>query len=55
MFQPLTPAREFGGVETCTIAAPDVITAFAVPNPGSFSQNRRFFRVWQSLWVTPPD
>jgi len=55
MFQPLTPAREFGGVETCTIAAPDVIAAFAVPDPGGLSQNRRFFRVWQPARVTPLD
>jgi hypothetical protein len=33
-------------VEACTITAPDVITAFAVPNPNSSSQSSRFFRVW---------
>jgi len=32
-------------VEACTIAVFDVITAFAVPNPGVTSQKRRFFRV----------
>ena len=33
-------------VDTCTVAAPDAITAFAVPNPNSPSQGSRFFRVW---------
>jgi len=32
-------------VDTCTIAAPDAITAFAVPDPDCSSQSRRFFRV----------
>jgi hypothetical protein len=31
-------------VEACTITAPDVITAFAVPNPDHSSQSCRFFR-----------
>jgi hypothetical protein len=35
-------------VDTCTVAVPDVISAFAVPNPGVPSQDRRFFRVWPS-------
>src|ERR1019366_4907452 len=35
-------------VDTCTVAVPDVISAFAVPNPGVSSQSRRFFRVWPS-------
>jgi len=34
-------------VETCTITAPDVITAFAVPNPNHSSQSCRFFQVWR--------
>jgi len=38
-------ARELNSVETCTITALDVITAFAVPNPNCPSQSRRFFRV----------
>ncbi len=29
-----------------TVAAPDAITAFAVPNPSSSSQGSWFFRVW---------
>jgi hypothetical protein len=33
-------------VETCTVTALDAITAFAVPNPNSSSQSRRFFQVW---------
>jgi hypothetical protein len=32
-------------VESCTITAFDVITAFAVPNPGHSSQTSRIFRV----------
>jgi hypothetical protein len=34
-------------VEACTITAPDVITAFAVPNPNHSSQSCRFFQVWR--------
>jgi hypothetical protein len=33
-------------VETCTVTAPDAITAFAVPNPNYPSQSSRFFQVW---------
>jgi hypothetical protein len=33
-------------VDTCTVAAPDAITAFAVPNPNCSSQNQSVFRVW---------
>ena len=33
-------------MEACTITAPDVITAFAVPNPDHSSQSCRFFQVW---------
>lgn len=35
-------------MDTCTVAVPDVISAFAVPNPGVSSQSCRFFRVWPS-------
>src|SRR5947199_7549014 len=35
-------------VDTCTVTALDATTAFAVPNPGSLSQVRRFFRVRSS-------
>jgi len=38
--------EEANSVEACTITAPDVITAFAVPNPNYSSQSRRFFQVW---------
>jgi len=30
-------------VDACTAAAPDAITAFAVPNPGSSSQSQPVF------------
>src|SRR5215467_2767813 len=33
-------------VDACTVAAVDVITAFAVPNPSCSSQGSWFFRVW---------
>jgi hypothetical protein len=33
-------------VDTCTIAALDAITAFAVPNPNGPSQSSWIFRVW---------
>ena len=35
-------------VDACTVAVPDAISAFAVPNPSVSSQSRRFFRVWPS-------
>jgi hypothetical protein len=38
--------EEANSVEACTITAPDVITAFAVPNPNHSSQSCRFFQVW---------
>lgn len=33
-------------VDARTVAAPDAITAFAVPNPSCSSQGSWFFRVW---------
>ena len=33
-------------MDACTVAAPDAITAFAVPNPNCSSQGSQFFRVW---------
>ncbi len=33
-------------MDTFTVAALDVITAFAVPNVSGFSQSRRVFAVW---------
>ncbi len=33
-------------VDACTVAAPDAITALAVPNPSCSSQGSWFFRVW---------
>ena len=46
-------------MDACTIAALDVITAFAVPNPNSPSLSGRFFQVWSPselpLWlITQP-
>ena len=35
-----------GSVEACTVAAPDAITAFTVPNSSCSSRGSRFFRVW---------
>jgi hypothetical protein len=47
MVQPLASCEEANRVEACTITAPDVITAFAVPNPNHPSQSCRFFQVWR--------
>ena len=45
-------------METCTVTAPDAITAFAVPNPNYPSQSSRFFQVWLPLglprWADHP-
>jgi hypothetical protein len=35
--------EEANSVDTCTVAALDVITAFAVPNPNCSSQNQSVF------------
>ena len=35
-------------MDTCTVAVPEMILAFAIPNPGFSSQISRFFRVWPS-------
>lgn len=37
--------EEASCVDTCTVATPDAITAFAVPSPSCSSQSSRFFRV----------
>jgi len=42
----VTSCEGANNVETCTVTALDAITAFAVPNPNSSSQSRRFFQVW---------
>jgi hypothetical protein len=42
----ISSCEEANSVETCTVTALDAITAFAVPNPNSSSQSRRFFQVW---------
>jgi len=41
-------------VDTCTIAAPDAITAFAVPDPDFSSQSGRFFRVQSPCGLPRP-
>ena len=38
--------EEVSHVDACTATAPDVTTAFAVPNPNCLSRGGRFFRVW---------
>jgi hypothetical protein len=38
--------EEVNRVDACTATAPDVTTAFAVPNPNCLSRGGRFFRVW---------
>jgi hypothetical protein len=42
-------------MDTCTVAALDVITAFAVPNPGYSSPSRPVFSGLVALRVAPPD
>jgi hypothetical protein len=39
-------------VETCTVAALDVITAFAIPNPNCSSQSQSVFSGLATLQVT---
>jgi len=41
-------------VDTCTVTAPDAITAFAVPNPGCTSQCPPVFSGLVTLWIAPP-
>jgi hypothetical protein len=41
-------------VEACTVTAPDVITAFAVPNPNCSSQSQSVFSGLAALQVTLP-
>jgi hypothetical protein len=42
----VSSCEEANSVDACTVTASDAITAFAVPNPNSSSQSRRFFQVW---------
>jgi len=44
-----------GSVDTCTIAAPDAITAFAVPNPSHPSQGKPVFSGLVIRRVAPSD
>jgi hypothetical protein len=41
-------------VDACTVTAPDVITAFAVPNPNCPSQDQSVFSGLVALRVAPP-
>ena len=43
--------EEANSVDTCTVAALDAITAFAVPNPSSSSQSRPVFSGLVALQV----
>ncbi len=38
--------EEANNVDARTVTAPDVIAAFAVPNPNCSSQTSRIFQVW---------
>jgi hypothetical protein len=46
--------EEANSVDTCTVAALDVITAFAVPNPNCSSQNQSVFSGLVALQVALP-
>jgi len=41
-------------VDACTAAAPDAITAFAVPNPSCSSQSQSVFSGWVARRVASP-
>jgi hypothetical protein len=45
--------EEADGVDTCTVAALDAITAFAVPNPNCSSQSQSVFSGPVALQVPP--
>ena len=45
--------EEANSVDTCTVAALDAITAFAVPNPNCSSQSQSVFSGPVALQVTP--
>ena len=45
--------EEAYSMDTCTVAALDVITAFAVPNPNCSSQNQSVFSGLVALQVAP--
>jgi hypothetical protein len=46
--------EEANSVDACTVAAFDVITAFAVPNPNCSSQNQSVFSGLAALQVALP-
>jgi hypothetical protein len=39
----INSCEEVGDVESCTVTAPDAITAFAVPNPNGLSRRLSVF------------
>jgi hypothetical protein len=54
-YAPATNSCEGAGrMDTCTVAALDAITAFAVPNPNCSSQNQSVFSGLVALQVAPP-
>ena len=54
MLRPPAPCEEASNLEACTITAPDVITAFAVPNPNCSSQSQSVFSGLAALQVALP-
>lgn len=46
MFQPSALCERAYSLDTCTVAAPDVIAAFASQTPAPPRRVSRFFRVW---------
>src|SRR2546430_3248281 len=53
MLWPPAPCEEASNLETCTITAPDAITAFAVPNPNCSSQSQSVFSGLAAHRVAP--
>ena len=47
----ISSCEEANSVDTCTVAALDVITAFAVPNPNCSSQSQSVFSGLAALQV----
>ncbi len=52
MLQPPALCERAFSVDTCTVAALDAITAFAIPNPSSSSQSQPVFSGLVALQVT---
>src|SRR5260370_19437064 len=49
----ISSCEEANRVDTCTVAALDAITAFAVPNPNCSSQNQSVFSGLVAFLVAP--